>query len=108
MTWHRLKSKLFSSSEVARLAATHRRVARVACRTAAIDRQHGRNGMLENNLHAGARLKHDRKVIIGRDLTAEPDAIHEEYVYGGLFFYQRLQKFVLYAGVGGHVLRSKL
>jgi hypothetical protein len=60
--------------------------------------------MFENNLHAGARLQHDRKVIIGRDLTAEPDAIHEERDYGGLFFYQRLQKFVLYAGVSGQFL----
>jgi hypothetical protein len=108
MTWHSLKSKLLLSSEVARLGATHWQVARVAGRTAAIGRQHGRNDMFENNLHAGARLQHDRKAIIDLDLTAEPDAIHEEHVYGGPFFYQRLQKFVLYAGVGDHVLRSKL
>jgi hypothetical protein len=80
MTWRSLKSKLLSSSEVAWLGATHWQVARVASGTAAIGRQHGRNDMFENNLHAGARLQHDRKAIIGRDLTAEPDAIHEEHV----------------------------
>ena len=78
----------------------------VACRVAAIDRHHGRNGMFENKLHAWTRLQENGKLVKAGQLTAQSDAVHEEHVYGGLVLHERLQKVVLYAWSCGHVLRS--
>jgi hypothetical protein len=72
----------------------------------AIDRHHGRNGMFENKLHAWTRLQQNCKLVKAGQLTTQPDAVHEEHVYGGLVLYERLQKVVLYAPVCSHVLRS--
>ena len=95
-----------ATSQVVRLVATHRRVGRVAFRAPAIDRHHGRNGMFENKLHAWTRLQQNCKLVKAGQLTTQPDAVHEEHVYGGLVLYERLQKIVLYAWVCSHVLRS--
>src|SRR5258708_1227789 len=94
-------------SQGVRFGATHRGLGRVACRAPAIDRHHGRNGMFENKLHAWTRLQQNCKLVKAGQLTTQSDAVHEEHVYGGLVLYERLQKVVLYAWAGGHVLRSK-
>jgi hypothetical protein len=62
--------------------------------------------MFENKLHAWTRLQQNCKLVKAGQLTTQSDAVHEEYVYGGLVLYERLQKVVLYARVCSHVLRS--
>jgi len=86
------------ASRVVRLVTTHRHRCRLTCLAPAIDRQHGGNGMFENKLHTCAGLQQNCKLVKGGQLTTQSDAVHEEYVYGGLVPYERLQKVVLYAG----------
>jgi len=79
-----------ASSQVVRLVATHRRLGRVARRALAIDWHHGRNGMFENKLRTWTRVQQNCKLVKAGQLTAQSDAVHEEHVYGGLFFDKRL------------------
>jgi hypothetical protein len=102
-------SSQFSSdtaSQVIRLVATHLRLGWAACRTPAIDRHHGRNGMLENELHGCSRFQQDYKLVKAGQMTTQSDAVHEEHVYDGLVPYERLQEIVVYAG-GAVIFRGQ-